>query len=80
MKLKDSTIGKPSHNTSDERARLSKRKPSEDKLPIKPQIEETRVMTKKNGFIGGYSANTFHGLVRNYNEDRVSIILNITKP
>jgi protein phosphatase 2C family protein 2/3 len=37
-------------------------------------------MNKKNGYVKSYSANTFHGLVRNYNEDRVSIILNITKP
>ena len=27
-----------------------------------------------------YAANTNQGLVRNYNEDRVSIILNIVKP
>ncbi len=37
-------------------------------------------MTKKNGYVLGYSANTYQGLVRNYNQDRVSIILNITKP
>lgn len=37
-------------------------------------------MTKSNGAVKGYSANTYQGLVRNYNEDRVSIILNISKP
>ena len=28
----------------------------------------------------GYAANTFHGLIKDFNEDRVSIIMNITKP
>lgn len=28
----------------------------------------------------GYAANTNQGIVRNYNEDRVSIILNMMKP
>lgn len=32
------------------------------------------------GIISTYAANTHQGLIRNYNEDRVSIILNITKP
>jgi len=27
-----------------------------------------------------YAANTNQGIIRNYNEDRVSIILNILKP
>lgn len=35
---------------------------------------------KKNGIVKAYAANTNQGLVRNYNEDRVSIILNIMKP
>ena len=35
---------------------------------------------KKNGVVASYSANTHQGIVRNYNEDRVSIILNIIKP
>ena len=30
--------------------------------------------------VRGYAANTHQGLVRNYNEDRVSIILNIMQP
>jgi protein phosphatase 2C family protein 2/3 len=37
-------------------------------------------MNKSNGIVKAYSANTYQGLVRNYNEDRVSIILNISKP
>lgn len=35
---------------------------------------------KRNGLIKAYGANTNQGIVRNYNEDRVSIILNIMKP
>lgn len=35
---------------------------------------------KRNGIVRAYAANTNQGLVRNYNEDRVSIILNIVKP
>ena len=30
--------------------------------------------------VRGYAANTHQGLIRNYNEDRVSIILNISEP
>lgn len=33
---------------------------------------------KKYGIIKSYAVNTYHGIVRNYNEDRVAIILNIT--
>lgn len=36
--------------------------------------------SKKNGVVISYAANTHQGMVRNYNEDRVSIILNIIKP
>ena len=36
--------------------------------------------SKKNGVVTTYAANTHQGMVRNYNEDRVSIILNIIKP
>ena len=46
---------------------------SEDNLNIK-------CSTKENGIIKSYAAVTDQGLVRNYNEDRVSIILNILKP
>ena len=35
---------------------------------------------KENGIVKAYSVVTDKGLVRNYNEDRVSIILNILKP
>jgi protein phosphatase PTC2/3 len=36
--------------------------------------------SKKNGVVATYAANTHAGMVRNYNEDRVSIILNIIQP
>ena len=47
---------------------------------IIPNKEPTKCSIKRNGIVRGYSAITNQGLVRNYNEDRVSIILNITKP
>ncbi len=45
-----------------------------------PNFEPTKISTKVNGVVAGYAANTYCGLVRNYNEDRVSIILNIIQP
>lgn len=39
-----------------------------------------KVSTKSYGFINAYAANTNQGISRNYNEDRVSIIINISKP
>ena len=45
-----------------------------------PVLEPSRHSTKKAGKIKSFAANTHQGLIRNYNEDRVSIILNIMKP
>lgn len=45
-----------------------------------PKFEPSKCSVKKTGIIKCYAANTHHGLVRNYNEDRVAIILNIVKP
>ncbi|MCQ2821190.1 MAG: protein phosphatase 2C domain-containing protein, partial [archaeon] len=45
-----------------------------------PGYEKAKYSTKDIGNIKGYGANTYQGIVRNYNEDRVSIILNIAKP
>jgi protein phosphatase 2C family protein 2/3 len=57
------------------------------KLPLQPGTrivipnhEPTKCSMKRNGIVRAYAANTNQGLVRNYNEDRVSIILNIVKP
>ena len=47
---------------------------------ILPNFEDARHSSKTNGLIQAYAANTNQGVFRNYNEDRVSIILNITKP
>lgn len=55
--------------------------PNIDPLDLKlPNEESTKYSTKKNGIIAGYAANTNQGIIRTYNEDRVSIILNIVKP
>ena len=42
--------------------------------------ESSKTSSKKMGLIHAYGANTYQGLVRNYNEDRVSIIINMSKP
>jgi len=42
--------------------------------------EPPRISKSKNGLIKSYAANTNQGLLRDYNEDRVSIILNVAKP
>ena len=39
-----------------------------------------KVSRKSYGFINAYAANTNQGIVRDYNEDRVSIIININQP
>lgn len=51
-------------------------------LPQNPlkDFEEAKFASKPHGLIGSYSANTHQGIQRNYNEDRVSIILNINRP
>lgn len=45
-----------------------------------PNHEPTKCSVTRNGIVKAYAANTNQGIVRNYNEDRVSIILNIMKP
>lgn len=60
---------------------LSNQKPNIDPFDLRlPNEESTKFSSKKNGIIAGYAANTNQGIIRNYNEDRVSIILNIVKP
>ena len=44
------------------------------------KYENTRYSTKSLNLIKSFAANTHQGVVRKYNEDRVSIILNIVKP
>jgi serine/threonine protein phosphatase PrpC len=45
-----------------------------------PNHEPSKCSSRHNGHVKAFAANTNQGLVRNYNEDRVSIILNIVKP
>jgi len=47
---------------------------------VVPNHDPAKCSVKHNGTIRAYAANTNQGLVRNYNEDRVSIILNILRP
>ena len=42
--------------------------------------EQSKTSKKKMGIIKSYGVNTYQGIVRNYNEDRVSIIINMNKP
>ena len=47
--------------------------------PMK-KFNQRKVSSKSFGIITSYAANTNQGIVRNYNEDRVSIIINMNKP
>jgi len=47
---------------------------------IIPNDEPTKTSNKRSGIVRAYAANTNQGLVRNYNEDRVSIITNLLPP
>ena len=47
---------------------------------IMPRLPPARYSIKKNAEVEAYAAITHEGLVRHYNEDRVSIILNLMKP
>jgi hypothetical protein len=45
-----------------------------------PFYEQTKYSSKSLTHIKAYAVNTCQGVIRTYNEDRVSIILNIIKP
>ena len=45
-----------------------------------PNFDQTRLSEKENGVVKAFAANTNQGIVRDYNEDRVSIVLNMSKP
>ena len=45
-----------------------------------PNYDTTKCSSRPIGNISAYGVNTYQGIIRNYNEDRVSIILNIAKP
>ena len=44
------------------------------------QLPASKISLKSFGLITSYAANTYKGIVRDYNEDRVSININVTKP
>ena len=43
-------------------------------------IPQSKISIKSYKYITSYAANTFKGIVRDYNEDRVSIVINLNKP
>ena len=43
-------------------------------------FDQCKTSKKTMGLIKSYGVNTYQGIVRNYNEDRVSIIINMNKP
>ena len=45
-----------------------------------PNFTSSKFSIKPMGIIKAYGANTYQGTIRNYNEDRVSIIINMNKP
>lgn len=45
-----------------------------------PKLEQSKSSTTNFKIIRAYAVNTSRGIIRNYNEDRVAIILNIMKP
>jgi len=50
-------------------------------LPNRPIIEKAKVSQKELApNMVAYGANTHNGIVRNYNEDRISIVLDLKKP
>jgi protein phosphatase 2C family protein 2/3 len=44
-----------------------------------PELEPSKVSSKENGVVKAFAINTHAGISRSYNEDRVSITLNIKK-
>ena len=70
----------PSDSAMIENLLLGDDVPSDANQVVLPNHESTKCSSKKNGVIEAYAANTNQGIIRNYNEDRVSIILNIMKP
>lgn len=62
--------------------RHRKLQPARSQSPTEDLLlkEAARCSMNHNGIVKAYAANTSEGLVRDYNEDRVSIIYNIVKP
>jgi len=50
-------------------------------IPPRPILEKAKVSQKSQlPNMVAYGANTHNGLVRSYNEDRISIVLDLKKP
>ena len=50
-------------------------------LPNRPIVEKAKISQKSlYPNMIAYGANTHNGLIRNYNEDRISIVLDLKKP
>jgi len=60
-----------------ERLLMSNGPPMDPSLINLPAWEPTKCSVRENGIVAGYAANTNQGIIRDYNEDRVSIVLNI---
>lgn len=45
-----------------------------------PNLDQARHSSTSFKYVKSYAVNTYRGLIRDYNEDRVSIILNIVQP
>lgn len=45
-----------------------------------PKYRKPTISLSQNGLVKAYGVNSYRGLVKKHNEDRVSIILNIAKP
>lgn len=74
--LAKATMEELSQNVTERRKIFPLLVPANSKLI---NYEPTKASIKPIGTICSYAANTNQGISRNYNEDRVSIILNITK-
>ena len=77
------TILSPSFNSSGKQVQLGK-KIFPSHLNINPIIEKAKVSIQppniQLGNLIAYAANTHNGIVRNYNEDRISIVLDLKNP
>ena len=67
------------HNYKNKREKTETKEAKTPRNNKLPPMTESRTSTKENSLIKAYAVNTNEGISRNYNEDRVSIILNITK-
>ena len=45
-----------------------------------PKVQPSKISSKQQGYVLSYAANTHNGTSRNYNEDRISIVLDLKKP